>query len=319
DKAGEPSMRRRAVIGGQLREYPLDVEDSSDPAAFAAFVDWAAAELAAERWAVVVVGHGGAVGDLSPDDHSVTVDGTDANGPPPERTWMRLESYVEPVRRLNAASGGAVGLLFLQNCFKGTLESAATAAGAAELVLASQLLLGAPNHYYGGFLDRLRRTPYISAREAVGALVEAERPDMYHTLTLVDGEAAARIPDALNPLLGALLGGEPVGLASLGLRSFSYMGERYADAAELFRALVTVTGRGLAELERFEGFMGSELVVGAWDGGELYSRAARERFSGLSGLSVMLPASVEDVERNARLPLYRSTRLPELFRRMLSA
>jgi hypothetical protein len=148
-------------------------EDSSDASAFLAYLDWANRTFEAEHWAVIVVGHGGKINEVSPDDHR-TIHRT--------RTWMRIDQFASAVSNFNRSTSGRVELLFFQNCNKATLEVVYEARNCARYTLASQLTLGAPNYYYEGFLKRLQELS-IDGREAAIAIMDSETLDMYHTLT----------------------------------------------------------------------------------------------------------------------------------------
>lgn len=196
DYLGDTKMRRHKLVNGATNKMDVAGEDSSDVSAFSAYLDWANQTFEAEHWAVVVVGHGGKINEVSPDDHGSTRQ---------TRTWMRIDQFTNTVSSFNQATDGRVELLFFQNCNKATLEVVYEARNCARYTLASQLNLGAPNYYYEGFLERLKE-PSVSGREAALAIMESERADMYHTFTLVDNKSAEHIPDKLSRMIQPLLG-----------------------------------------------------------------------------------------------------------------
>ncbi|NEZ55047.1 clostripain-related cysteine peptidase, partial [Adonisia turfae] len=184
DYWGAANMRRRQIIGGTVTEIDVSGEDSSNASALAAYLDWAYQTFEADHWAIIVVGHGGKINEISPDDHQV-------NNQP--RTWMGVDQFTDVVANFNRAVDGRVELLFFQNCNKATLEVVYEARNSSRYTLASQLTLGAPNYYYEDLLNHLN--PSTDGREAGLAIIDAERADMYHTLTLVDNQAVENIPE----------------------------------------------------------------------------------------------------------------------------
>ncbi len=143
DYWGDAKMRRRQLINGTVYEIDTSGEDSSDVSAFSAYLDWAYQTFDAEHWAVIVVGHGGRINEISPDDHGATWQ---------KRTWMKVDQFANALSNFDRATGGRVELLFFQNCNKAAVEVVYEARNCARYTLASQLNLGAPNYYYEGFL-----------------------------------------------------------------------------------------------------------------------------------------------------------------------
>jgi len=187
DYLGDPQMRHRQLINGTITEIDVSGEDSSDASAFAADLDWTNQAFEAEHWAVIVVGHGGGINEVSPDDHRINHQ---------TRTWMRIDQFTDTVSAFNHSVYEQVELLFFQNCNKATLEVVYEARNCAKYTLASQLGLGAPNCYYEGFLNHLASS--VDGRDAALAIMNSEKVDMFHTLTLVDNQAVKRVPEKLS-------------------------------------------------------------------------------------------------------------------------
>ena len=195
DYWGDEKMRRRHLVNGTNNETPIEVEDSSDVNAFSAYLNWANQTFEAEHWAVIIVGHGGTLNKVSPDEHGKTGQA---------KTWMRVDQFAEAVNRFNNATKERVELLFLQNCNKATLEVVYEVRNCAKYTLASQRDLGAPNYYYKGFLEGLNK-PETGGKEAAIAIMDSEEADMYHTLTLVDNQVVERIPEELSKALKPII------------------------------------------------------------------------------------------------------------------
>lgn len=310
DYFGDTKMRRRTLINGAIHEMEISGEDSSNILAFSTYLDWAYQTFDAEHWAVIVVGHGGKINEISPDDHGATRQ---------TPTWMRVDQFANEVSRFNQATNRRVELLFFQNCNKATLEVVYEARNCARYTLASQLNLGAPNYYYEGFLARLNKSS-LNGREAAIAIMESERSDMYHTLTLVDNRAVEHIPAKLSRLIQPLLSDH---LHAIDLSSFltsHYFGERRCDVLTLFRFLAKTINQPNNLFTEFADFLKSSVIVGYKTGGELYGSNPfnKNKSEELCGLSLFFPETKEAISNYSSLALYQGVDLISLYRKILS-
>ncbi|NEQ51746.1 MAG: clostripain family protease [Leptolyngbya sp. SIO3F4] len=312
DYWGDAHMRRRQVIGGIVTEIDISGEDSSDVSALASYLDWAYQAFEAEHWAVIVVGHGGKINEISPDDHRV-------NHQP--RTWMGVDQFTNVVDNFNQAVNGRVELLFFQNCNKATLEVIYEARNSARYTLASQLTLGAPNYYYENFLKRL--TSLANGREAAMAIIDAERVDMYHTLTLVDNQAVEHLPEKLSSLLLTLLS-DNLGEfnQSSDIPTYSYFDEKHCDVIILLNHLSNVSNKGQREVAKFTDFINSSVIGAYQTNGELFGSFLRIDQNTLSqklcGLGMYFPKTEQDISRYSTLALYQRIDLVNLYRLMIA-
>jgi Clostripain family len=288
DYLGDAKMRRRQIINGKIDEIAIEGEDSSDVAALSSYLDWANRTFEAEHWAVVICGHGGRLDEISPDDHSYTR----------QRTWMRIGSFTDAVTNFNVATGGRVELLFFQNCHKATLEVVYQARNCARYTLASQLLLGAPNYYYEGFLTALDRIS--DGKAAALAIIKSERLDMYHTLTVVDNHAIAQIPARIAPLIRSMLTNcAPPFVDRSTLPTYTYSSDRYCDLVILLRHLSRSNRQISDRFVEFVNFLTSSAIVHHQTGGTLYKNRPFDNavLNSLSGLSVYLPETQAEIDR----------------------
>lgn len=285
-------------------------EDSSDASAFSAYLAWAKQTFAAEHWAVIIVGHGGMINEVSPDDHISTTQ---------TRTWMRVDEFAEAVSRFNQATNGRVELLFFQNCNKATLEVIYEARNCARYTLASQLNLGAPNYYYEGFFNHLKQSS-IDGREAAIAIMESERADMYHTLTLVDNQAVKLIPEKLSRVLQQILGNPIPEVRLSELSTYHYFDEQHCDALVLLGYLSRLNNQAQKELTEFSEFLRSSVITHYKTGGKFYRRLSKNsKIKEFCGLSLYLPETEETISRYRSLSLYQKVDLVSLYRGMLSS
>jgi hypothetical protein len=311
DYWGDTQMRRRQLVKGTIHEVDVVGENSSDVSAFSAYLDWAYQTFEAEHWAVIVVGHGGKINEVSPDDHQATGQ---------TRTWMRVDQFTNAVSNFNRATDGQVELLFFQNCHKATLEVVYEARNCARYTLASQLTLGAPNYYYEGFLNHLKE-PSVGGREAAIAIMNSERADMYHTLTLVDNQAVKRIPEKLSRVLQPMLSNSLLGVRQSELSTYHYFGEQHCDALVLLGYLSRISSRGQNEFTEFADFLRSSVITYYKTGGELYGRRSLSDSDSekLCGLSLYLPETEQAISRYSSLALYQRLDLVSLYRGMLTS
>jgi Clostripain family len=315
DYWGDPKMRRRQIANGTVKEIDVVGEDSSDASAFSAYLDWANQTFEAEHWAVIVVGHGGKINEVSPDDHRTTRR---------TRTWMRVDQFANAVSSFNRSTSGRVELLFFQNCNKATLEVVYEARNCARYTLASQLTLGAPNYYYEGFLKRLKGAS-IDGREAAIAIMDSERADMYHTLTLVDNQAVERIPDKLSRFLQAILNSRldliSDSISQSTLHPYHYFGEQHCDALVLFDYLSRISDQEQNEFTEFADFLRSSVITSYKTGGELYGNPppSNRDSSALCGLSLYLPENEQEISRYSSLALYQRVDLVSLYRGIVAS
>ncbi|BAY25641.1 hypothetical protein NIES2100_54470 [Calothrix sp. NIES-2100] len=316
DYFGDQKMRRRSIIKGVTEEIAIPAahfvnagEDSSDISAFVAYLDWAYQNFDAKHWAVIVVGHAGKVNEVSPDDHGSSN---------PTRTWIRVDQFANAVSRFNQATKGRVELLFFQNCNKATLEVVYETRNCARYTLASQLRLGAPNYYYEGFLERLNK-PSLGGYEAAIAIIESERADMYHTLTLVDNQAVKHIPAKLSRLIQILLTNDSQAIDLSKLSTIRYFGEQCCDVLTLFEYLSKNINQASNAFTEFADFLKSSVIVHYQTGGQLYSRRRLKNKAAekLCGLSLYLPENRQAISQYSSLALYQGVDLVGLYKEIL--
>lgn len=307
DRYDVASMRRYVIQSGEIQEFSVEAEDSSDVTALEEYLDWAYRTVTAEHWIVVVVGHGGNITEISPDSQGREV----------AWSWMKLDQFCFAVRNFQQRMNQNVELLYFQNCNRGNLETFYEARHCARYTLASQLLLGAPNGYYQEFLRRL--DSLNTGKDAAIAIMDTELPSMYHSLTLVDNQAVEQLPIYLSSLLRALNLDEIDQLDFSGIPVDIYAGDRHYDALMLFEHLTQQVGQGTAELAQFEQFIRSSLVAAYRDGGAFYEnplRPAPAYLQHLSGVSLGVLIRAEALAKYRHLALYSMVELEEFYRHL---
>jgi len=310
DYWGDTHMRRRLIVEGKIEEIGVILgEDSSDISAFSNYLDWANQNFEAEHWAVIIVGHSGRMNEISPDDRGGT------NQTP---SWMKVDSFANVLSQFNQTMNRRVELLFFQNCNKATLEVIYEARNCAKYTLASQLLLGAPNYYYGGFLRRLQ-DPSVGGHEAAIAIADSERADMYHTLTLTDNRAVEQIPDKLSRLVRFLLDSNLPSIKPSELSLVNYFSEQHCDALVLLSYLSKSSDRADLEFTEFAHFLTRDVMAFHQKSERVNSinfdnDATLDKFN---GLSLYLPKTKREVNYYRSLALYEKVDLVKLYQRLV--
>jgi hypothetical protein len=289
DYFGDTRMRRRQILGGTVHEVLLDEEDSSDIDAFARYLDWAYTMFEADHWAIIIVGHGGQVNQVSPDDH-----GTNEQ----LRSWMGVDQLAQVIDSFNEMTGGRVELLFFQNCNKATLEVIYEVRNCARYTLASQLLLGAPNYYYENFLQQLNDTDNgYDAALTIGAF---ERPDMFHSLTLIDNQELGYSLESLTNLIQALDSESLRPIALSILPKNVYFDEQYCDLLTFFGHLSRFSENVDEAFTHFADLIEEKVIAAHITGGELYSVFSDvPAIQNLCGLSLYIPDDRQGMARYA--------------------
>src|SRR5690606_22416982 len=121
---------------------------------FRGWLRWVEEELPARRIGLVLLGPGGRLDQTCLDTHPAT-------------SWLSVPDVAAELADFRArvrARGGEVELLFLQQGARGQLENFHALRGAARVVMASQAMIGYPNHYYRPVLSRLLREPELDGQ-----------------------------------------------------------------------------------------------------------------------------------------------------------
>jgi hypothetical protein len=288
-------MIRTVLRQGRSETEAVASGDSSRARALQAYLQWARSRFDAERWGIVVLGHGGRVDQFSPASPTASGGAT--------LRWMTIGAAAQAIARVWAEP---VELLFLQNCCKGTLEAQYAFGGCARFTLSSQLPIGAPNFYYEGALQRLSQAD-LDGLGLANAIMGAERDDMYTGLAVARNDVLGDLATALNRLIESIVDAAPEAVRVDDLPTYDYASERLVDVRAFFESAVRASGAETGALVRF---------------GEVYSGRLIERFRttrpephGLSGLSLVIPRTRQQLRRYRGLDFYRAVRMANLLER----
>jgi hypothetical protein len=303
DYWGDRTMRRHQIFAGEIEETPLIEEDSSNASNLSDYLDWAYQTFDADRWAIIIVGHGGKIDEISPDDHQA-IDG--------QRTWMKIDKFASSVNEFNKKTGDRVEFLFFQNCTKATLEVVYETRNCARYTLASQFILGAPNYYYHEFFSHLQSS-ILDGRDAAIAVMNAEQPHMYGTLTLIDNLAVDLIPDRLSKLLKVIFEDNQSNIDLSEVITYRYASEQQCDLLSLIEAIIAQVNYGDRAFAEFNDFFNRSVILAHRTDGELYSNLNLDK---LCGLGLYLPESEGEISRYRSLALSRAVDFDRLYRRI---
>lgn len=299
DLEKEKELTRRVITNGRvIHEEVLAVADSSSAQVYADNLKWLRMCYHTKRWAIVFLGHGGHLDEISPDAHP------DSN-PRSSPQWMNILDIARVLEAFNQRIAGRIELLFLQNCCKGTLEAIYTFRHAARYTLASQTKVGAPNYYYEGFFRSLGQNPHGNGSDIAQRLVSCERDDMYNGFALIDNAATCKLPARLDPLINAILSRKTRAHLNPEITDYQYLDDILVDVLSLFRSVVDQVGADQGQLDSFTSYLETELIVR-----HMISPGADMK--DLCGLSIFFPRYPEDLDRYRYLDVYSDTRLAAL-------
>lgn len=305
DLWGADNLSRRAIAKGRVELEQLKTANSASEEVFAEYLNWANSRFAAEKWAIVFLGHGGRLDEISPDEDTGTF--------PLGTQWMNIKKLSDVIQEFNKKIGKPVELLFLQNCNKATIEAHYTLREAARYTLASQKLLGAPNYYYEQVLQFLGSNPGVSGGQLAEKIMEFERPDMYSSYTVTENRYLRELPARLNPLIDEIMSSLSSNMPAISrseLKPYLYWDELFADAVFLLKALAKRSGSPEKRCDEFVEFLKTSVIY-------RYQQNPQKVNPDLSGLGLLLPRSKRHLEQYRYLPAFSDLKLAQLFEAIL--
>ncbi|MCU0518846.1 MAG: clostripain family protease, partial [Oscillatoria sp. Prado101] len=70
---GDKNLSRRAISKDRVGVEQLKTANSASEEVFAEYLNWANSRFAADKWAIVFLGHGGRLDEISPDENTGTI------------------------------------------------------------------------------------------------------------------------------------------------------------------------------------------------------------------------------------------------------
>jgi hypothetical protein len=300
----ERTLSRYLFTQGRVRASSLEATNSGSIKVFADYLSWAQSQFEAEKWAIVFLGHGGTLDELSPDENPGLY-----RAPWPK--WLNIQEISTVIKEFDDAVKGRIELLFLQNCCKGTIEAHYTFRDAARYTLSSQTVLGAPNYYYQPLFQFLAKHPDLDGAQVAEKIMMFEQDNMYDGYTLTDNAQLKELPHKLNPLIESLLAANPPQIARQHFTPHSHrcMNEDYVDALAFFTLLTNIYGIEPQHFRAFEAFYQKKLVY-------RFQQSPLSKYPHYSALSLLLPFSKKHLSKYLYLPVFADLPLPALYDRI---
>ncbi|NVM53856.1 MAG: hypothetical protein HWN66_09155 [Candidatus Helarchaeota archaeon] len=296
-------LSRSIITKDNVDTQQLNATNSASEEIFAEYLNWTKAQFSGKKWAIIFLGHGGNLDEISPDVHPVPDSSAGTQ-------WMNIEKLNKVILDFNKKIDGQIELIFLQNCCKGTIEAHYTFRHAAKYTLSSQTPLGAPNFYYESLLQFLGQHPAISGSELTEKIMEFEDSGMYNSYTVTNNAAVCNLPLKINPLIESILSSniKNIQISELSGKSWSYlyMDDRFADVISFFKWVVTQSSTDHQKLDVFINFLTKEMI-------HKFQESPKTKYPNLTGLSLCIPSSKKQLDKYKYLKVFSDLKLVELF------
>lgn len=262
----------------------LDIEDSSDAEALKSLLVESTNEWMSSNQSLFFLNHAGSLNELGLDTY-------------PDSSWL-LMSAVNDVLANHVLWNGKLNFIYYQVCSKSSLEALYEHHEYYSCVMASQLILGAPNYYYKELIDQLDTRDGYVGEFGARICAEHERADMFHSLSLISPSCIWHLREQLAMLIGPSPQ-EPVEIPLEFVRDFQYDGLTYVDLKSLIKYLRRYKRWDRKQCREIRQLIGDiELQKG--------HMAPDKIDKGFSGLSICLTPRPEDMD----LKFYEGAKLP---------
>ncbi len=304
DLADSRGMRRIAMFrsGGtpQTTEVILKSEDSADEVQLRKYLVWVRKNWKAKNYCIVLLNHGGRLNDMCQDWKPSRDDGTGKQSGPGK--WLRASEAGKILADFNRRAHGRVRLLFLQQCGRAAIQNLYTFVDSAEYIMASPLVVGAPNTYYAKTLASVAQDPNVTGETLADTIM---REDEHYTLyTLISNEQLRKLPEKLVPVLNSLERASVLNPPESAAPVFEFEGEKFYDLTSYLQGLSAANDNAAhAELGNFISWCDDRLIVSK------SLRGAGPAEPSYCGLSIYVPSAGDPNTCYDFLPLYQQTNL----------
>lgn len=302
--SGATHMSRNLITSEKFEIQKIEDSNSGSEKAFAEYLNWAKSQFQAKKWAIVVLGHGGRLDEISPDENPIS-------GVISSTKWINIQKLSHILVNFNNKVENRVELFFFQNCNKGTIEANYTFRSTAKYTLSSQVLLGAPNYYYEPLFKFLGSNPDINGGQLASKIMEFEPRDMYHSYTAVNNRDFDKLPGQINPLIELVLSSNIKALKISELKTYNYMGDRFVDFVAFFQTITEQLGLEQKKYQEFWDFFNYSLIYRVQKTGMMLG--SRTEYKNLSGLGMLFPKSRSELEKYRYLQVFSDLKLVKLF------
>ena len=283
------------------KETILRSEDSADEAELRKYLKWVRKKWIAKNYCIVFLNHGGKLNQMCKDNKPLR--NSKRNRQFGSIKWLNTSEAAKIVADFNQKVDRKVRLLFLQQCGRAAIQNLYNFVNAAEYIMASPLVVGAPNTYYTKTIASVGQDPNIAGEVLAETIMQED--EHYTLYTLISNKELQKLPEKLAPILKSF------GLASALNRPescsviFEHESEKFYDLKSYFHSLNSanenIAGK---ELDSFFDWCENSLIV---------SKAVRDPNSTVgpaySGLSIYVPSRPDACTSYSFLPLYQQTEL----------
>jgi hypothetical protein len=305
DFVDSSGMKRISLYHADGKTHRKDIavksEDSADEAELKKYLKWVRRKWVAENYCIVFLDHGGKLNQMCRDnkpfkDHI-------KNRQFSSGKWLDVSKAAKVVVSFNQAVDYKVRLLFLQQCGRATIQNLYNFADAGEYIMASPLVVGAPNTYYTKTIASIGHDPNVTGKILAETIMQED--EHYTLYTLISNKELKKLPEKLAPVLKSFGCASALNRPESCSVIFEHEGEKFYDLKSYFYALNSpnenVAGK---ELDSFFDWCENSLIVG---------KAVRDSNSTIessySGLSIYVPSNTDTGTSYSFLPLYQQTDL----------
>jgi len=288
------------------KETILRSEDSADEAELRKYLKWVLKKWVAKNYCIVFLNHGGRLNHMCKDNKPFR--NRKRNKQFGSGKWLRASDAGEIVADFNQKTDRKVRLVFLQQCGRASIQDLYNFADAAEYVMASPLVVGAPNTYYTKTIASVAQDPNITGEILAETIM---REDEHYTLyTLISNKELKKLPEKLAPVLKSFGSVSALYQPQSYSHLFEHESEKFYDLKSYFYALNSANNNIAGkELDGFFEWCEESLIV---------SKAVREPESTVessySGLSIYVPSSPDANASYSFLPLYQQTDIEHIMK-----
>ncbi|MBD2301954.1 clostripain-related cysteine peptidase [Nostoc sp. FACHB-190] len=311
DFSGKRQLSRYIITQAKVDVQQINTANSASDEVFAEYLDWAKSKFQAKKWAIAILGHGGRLDEISPDEHPIF-------GWTHQTKWMNIEKLSQVITKFNNKLGKRVELLFFQNCNKGTIEAHYTFRDTAKYTLSSQLTLGAPNYYYVSLLEFLGRYPAINGGELATKIIEFEQSDMYYSYTVTHNHRLRDLPKIINPLIDSIMAANTKSINLNEIKFYSYMEDKLVDLVSFLAKITEQSGANQTLLQNFREFIQTSIIYQYKNNGRLFSISQRKEYNNFYGLGCFFPKNQQEIQKYIYLEIFKDVKMMALFTKILS-
>jgi hypothetical protein len=300
DFADSGGMKRVALFHEngkpQMKEVILRSEDSADDVQFQRYLEWVHKNWNAENYCVVFLNHGGTLDHMCQDLKPFKDSGR--NRQFTSGKWLRASKAAGVLKSFNRKVGNKVRLLFLQQCGRAAIQNLYTFVDSAAYIMASPVIVDAPNTYYAKTLASVAQDPNVTIETLAETIM---REDEHYTVyTLINNEQLRKLPKKLAPVLDSFEAASVFNRPGSCSPVFEFAGEKFYDLKSHFQALSAANNNvASGELGDFFSWCENELIV---------SKSVRESEPAkpsCCGLSIYVPSSEDPNTCYDSLPFYK--------------